>query len=101
MDVDRSTASASARSSGKFSRSSEPNGYSVRENGRNGRQSNVGRSLKSLFKVSKSRLPEANVQKAMASSVVGTEALRPDICKCSCSAINTSQARDGSILRTS
>lgn len=50
MDVDRSVASATARSSGNFNRSSDSS-YSVSEHGRSGRQGNVGRSFRTLFKV--------------------------------------------------
>lgn len=52
MDVDRSVASATARSSGNFDRSEDANGYHVSSHGRNGRQGNVGKSFRSLFKVS-------------------------------------------------
>ena len=50
MDVDRSVASATARSSGNFDRA-DANGYQVSSHGRSGRQGNVGKSFRSLFKV--------------------------------------------------
>ncbi|KAL0054362.1 hypothetical protein WJX82_007679 [Trebouxia sp. C0006] len=49
MDVDRSVASATARSSGNFDRA-DANGYQVSSHGRSGRQGNVGKSFRSLFK---------------------------------------------------
>lgn len=51
MDVDRSVASATARSSGNFDRAEDANGYHVSSHGRSGRQGNVGKSFRSLFKV--------------------------------------------------
>lgn len=52
MDVDRSVVSATARSSGNFNRASDANGSTFSEHGRSGRQGNVGRSFRTLFKVS-------------------------------------------------
>ena len=51
MDVDRSVASATARSSGNFDRAQDANGYHVSSHGRSGWQGNVGKSFRSLFKV--------------------------------------------------
>lgn len=97
MDVDRSVASATARSSGNFNRSSDPS-YKASENGRNGRQGNVGRSFRTLFKVAEPLLRQyiSNWSGWVAFLLGITESWW-----CCCSATNTPPTRDGSILRTS